>query len=92
MKTYHQIKDLVPLLLLSFLTFVSPPHLLGPGSHQWCSSEFFSVQEGELFAAHGDFSTDGTRSSAGFIDGCRRATLFVYLNDVPRGVDGVEPS
>eukprot|EP00913_Durusdinium_trenchii_P002479 g2291.t1 len=47
--------------------------------------QIIRYQEGELFAAHGDFSTDGTRSSAGFIDGCRRATLFVYLNDVPRG-------
>lgn len=42
-------------------------------------------QEGELFAAHGDFSRDGTRSSAGFLDAARLATLFVYLNDVPRG-------
>lgn len=40
---------------------------------------------GEFFALHGDFSTNGTRSSAGFIDCARLCTLFVYLNDVKQG-------
>ncbi|CAJ1435839.1 unnamed protein product [Effrenium voratum] len=47
--------------------------------------QIIRYQEGEFFKAHGDFSTNGTRSSAGFIDCSRLATLFVYLNDVARG-------
>ena len=42
-------------------------------------------QAGQFFAPHGDFSSNGTRSSAGFVDCARLATLFVYLNDVERG-------
>ena len=43
-------------------------------------------QEGEFFKLHGDYSTSGTRSSAGFIDSSRLATVFVYLNDINQGL------
>ena len=42
-------------------------------------------EEGEFFKLHGDYSTSGTRSSAGFVNSSRLATLFVYLNDIQQG-------
>eukprot|EP00435_Cladocopium_sp_Y103_P007967 s2914_g2.t1 len=47
--------------------------------------QIIRYEAGQFFAAHGDFSSNGTRSSAGFVDCARLATLFVYLNDVERG-------
>ncbi|CAE7823102.1 P4H1 [Symbiodinium necroappetens] len=47
--------------------------------------QIIRYQEGEFFKLHGDYSTSGTRSSAGFVNSSRLATLFVYLNDIQQG-------
>ncbi|CAL1126628.1 unnamed protein product [Cladocopium goreaui] len=59
--------------------------LLGCPSRHLEACQIIRYEAGQFFAPHGDFSSNGTRSSAGFVDCARLATLFVYLNDVERG-------
>eukprot|EP00439_Symbiodinium_sp_Y106_P078346 s744_g17.t1 len=76
----------VPALITKIVaTKTIPGALLDCTRRQLEACQIIRYQEGEFFKLHGDYSTSGTRSSAGFVNSSRLATLFVYLNDIQQG-------